>query len=122
MKVQQELFLEDDLLNLKRDINVNIAHAGLDIIRSRDPLYKQEMKRYEEQKQEQIRAKNNGSVGHGPAAKEEDPLVVLKKLFKPKEYGSKILDKNHIANKYRQKYLEDMKKEKKKMQAQLLKT
>jgi hypothetical protein len=52
MNVQQELFLEDDLLNLKRDINVNIAHAGLDIIRSRDPLYKQEMKRFEEQKLE----------------------------------------------------------------------
>jgi hypothetical protein len=101
------------LLNLKRDINVNIAHAGLDIIRSRDPLYKQEMKRYEEQKQEQLRAKNNGSIGNG--GKEEDPLVVLKKLFKPKEFGGKILDKNHIANKYRQKYLEDMKKEKKKM-------
>jgi len=41
-------------------------------------------------------------------------LVVLKKLFKPKEFGGKILDKNHIANKYRQKYLEDMKKEKRK--------
>jgi hypothetical protein len=26
---------------------------------------------------------------------------VLKKLFKPKEFGAKILDKNHIANKYR---------------------
>ena len=70
------------MLNLKRDINVNIAHAGLDIIRSRDPLYKQE--------------------------------IVLKKLFKPKEFGGKILDKNHIANKHRQKYLRDMKKEKRK--------
>ena len=110
MNVQNQLFLEDDLYNLKKDLNVNIAHAGLDIIRSRDPLYKQEMKRYEEQKLEQERAKNNGSVN-----KNEDPLVVLKKLFKPKEFGGKILDKNHIANKYRQKYLEDMKQEKKRL-------
>jgi len=48
-------------------------------------------------------------------------LVVLKELFKPKEFGGKILDKNHIANKYRQKYLEDMKKERRKVQAQQLK-
>jgi hypothetical protein len=42
---------------------------------------------------------------------EEDPLVVLKQLFKSKEFGNKIYDKNHIANKYRHKYLEDLKKE-----------
>ena len=66
-------------------------------------------------------AKNNGSNGAANGGKEEDPIVVLKKLFKPKEFGGKILDKNHIANKYRQKYLEDMKKERRKAQAQQLK-
>jgi hypothetical protein len=98
MNVQQEIFLEDDLLNLKRDFNVKIAHTGLDIIRSRDPLYKQEMKRFEEQKLDSIKLKNNGSNAPGaPPAKEEDPLVVLEKLFKPKEFGAKILDKNHTS-------------------------
>jgi hypothetical protein len=37
--------------------------------------------------------------------------MVLKKLFRQKEHATRILDKNHIANKYRHKYLEDMKKE-----------
>lgn len=96
-------------------MNLNIAHAGLDIIRSRDPLYKAEMKKMEEEQQE--KAKNNGPT----PIPEQDPLVILKKLFKPKDFGNKIHDKNHIANKYRQKYLEDMKKEKRRQQAQQLK-
>ena len=92
---------------------INIAHAGLDIIKSSDPLYKQEMKELDF---ESLKNKNNGSQqqppGGGPGkATETDPLVVLKHLFKTKEFAFKILDKNHIANKYRQKYIEDVKKE-----------
>ena len=56
LSIEKEIFNEDELTYLKRDMNVNIAHAGLDIIRSRDPLYKAEMKKIEEEK-----AKNNGS-------------------------------------------------------------
>jgi len=44
-------------MDIKKDINVSIAHAGLDIIKSRDPLYKSEMKRLEMED-----AKNNGFV------------------------------------------------------------
>lgn len=87
--------------DIKRDINRNIAHGGLDIIRSRDPLYKQEMKKIDF---EELRNKNNGShtvtPGETPAPV-NDPIVVLKKLFKTKEYGNKILDKNPIVNKYK---------------------
>lgn len=55
--VQNEIFREKDLMDIKKDINVSIAHAGLDIIKSRDPLYKSEMKRLEMED-----AKNNGFV------------------------------------------------------------
>jgi hypothetical protein len=95
---------------LKRDINKNIAHGGLNIIRSRDPLYKQEMKKMDF---EEMRAKNNGSSINADGqtvAPLPDPISVLKKLFKPKEFGNKILDKNPIVNKYKQKHLEDLKK------------
>lgn len=89
--VQQEIFHENELTNLKRDMACNIAHAGLDIIKSKDPLYKSEMQKLG---LDEMRAKNNGQTN-------DDPLVVLKQLFKSKEYGGKILDRNHIANKYR---------------------
>ena len=61
---------------------------------------------------EEMRAKNNGSSinAEGQVVVQQDPISVLKKLFKPKEFGNKILDKNPIVNKYKQKHLEDLKK------------
>lgn len=88
-------------------MTVSIAHAGLDIIKSKDPIYKSQIKQLESL---HLPSKNNGSKDAAPITP-DDPLMVLKQLFKPKEHASKILDKNHIANKYRQKYLEEMKKE-----------
>ena len=69
------------------------------------------------------KAAEDSSINNGQqvAAVEEDPLVILKQLFKTKEYGPKILDKNRIANKYRLKYVEDMKKEKNRQQVKLQK-
>lgn len=78
-------------MKIKKDMAVSIAHAGLDIIRSKDQLYKDEMERLGINE-----PKNNGQ-----SSVVEDPLLVLKQMFKPKEFGPKILDKNHIANKYR---------------------
>ena len=73
---------------------------------------------------EELRNKNNGSHSVTPGetpAPINDPIVVLKKLFKTKEYGNKILDKNPIVNKYKQKHLEDLKKEQRKQQLKLQK-
>jgi len=73
---------------------------------------------------EELRNKNNGSQSVTPGetpALINDPIVVLKKLFKPKEYGNKILDKNLIVNKYKQKHLEDLKKQQRKQQIKLQK-
>ena len=71
---------------------------------------------------EELRNKNNGSHSVTPGetpALVSDPIVVLKKLFKPKEFGNKILDKNPIVNKYKQKHLEDLKKQQRKQQIKL---
>jgi hypothetical protein len=90
---------------------INMAHAGLDIIKSSDPLYKQEMRHLEAGV---LKPKINGQPTAPPTGAlptSDDPLIVLKQLFKPKHFGSKILDTNHIANKYRHKYLAEMKKE-----------
>lgn len=102
VSVKNQFFRENDLVTLKRDMVVNIAHAGLDIIKSKDPLYKQEMKELDI---DTIKGKSNGT------AAEADPLVVLKNIFQPKSYSGKIVDKNRIANKYRIKYMEDLAKE-----------
>lgn len=73
---------------------------------------------------DELRNKNNGSQSVTPGetpALVNDPIVVLKKLFKPKEFGNKILDKNLIVNKYKQKHLEDLKKQQRKQQIKLQK-
>ena len=78
LNAQQDLFHENDLYTLKKDMMVSIAHAGLDIIKSKDPLYKQEMKHLESHQN----AKNNGSKdASAPSSSQivpDDPLAVLK--------------------------------------------
>lgn len=95
---------------------MSIAHAGLDIIKSKDPVYKNEMKNLD---LNGMKSKNNGSI-NGSTPTVDDPLLVLKKLFRHKDHKTRILDKNQIANKYRHKYLEDMKKEEKRNQTLLI--
>jgi hypothetical protein len=73
VSVKNQIFRENDLVTLKRDMVVNIAHAGLEIIKSKDPLYKQEMKELDI---DTIKGKS--------ATVEADPLVVLKNIFQPK--------------------------------------